>query len=564
MLSRLESEGSLARCEKLWEELIASSPCVKDLTEYNRFRLRNLPRLERIRPAVLLGPINNFCFPNFHTLELLKVADVVSLSTLWMNSTPSPDRLYYVWETERFPSLLGRLPEGFKPNLYWDSQAANAHIHPLGLEGAPFPTVAGVCHVQQVQACKYLSMLFDFVAPVGRAFDSYFSANGRAEVLQLPFGLNWASLNDSLIPEVSRDIDVSLTFSSDDCPVYAGRREEVFALVEEFRDKWKEKFRVEIANELDQQEYRKLLKRSLISINVVGVNGPYNYRTCEIMSSGTLLFQLDTRLNPVPSDDEELFVEGEHFIRFRPDNLEQLLLHYLDNPQKIARIAFGAKEFLRGEYSYENLYRELLSEIAERWNPGSRDLSSDAGDYLLGCSMWNQAKINDFPFLGVGLIFPFLTFQEELMIRSNLLATLPEALHVFERNTLSKFLRLKDPGNLKFLESCESFELADFLFRTNPEHPGLIWNYLALAAEKEWLPREKLAQLCKEELLDVEWPFYDSCFWLLRQNAKPHWMSVKDFETHQFKYLQVPLLSNLNGPGAEWGIYRDFLVRMLE
>ena len=117
---------------------------------------------------------------------------------------------------------------------------------------------------------------------------------------------------------------------------------------------------------------------------------------------------------------------------------------------------------------------------------------------------------------------------------------------------------------MNFLESCEPFELADFLFRKNPEHPGLTWNYLALAAENEWLPIDELAQVYKRELLNAEWVSFDSCFWLLRHNAKPDWMNVKDFESLQFNYLQVPLLSNMDGPEAEWRIFRDLLARMLE
>ena len=50
------------------------------LTQYNLFRLRNLSKLNFERPAVLIGAVNNAHFPDFHTVDLLKVADVISLT----------------------------------------------------------------------------------------------------------------------------------------------------------------------------------------------------------------------------------------------------------------------------------------------------------------------------------------------------------------------------------------------------------------------------------------------------------------------------------------------------
>jgi len=40
---------------------------VEILVEYNRFRLRNQGKLKRKRPSILVGPINDAGFPNFHT-----------------------------------------------------------------------------------------------------------------------------------------------------------------------------------------------------------------------------------------------------------------------------------------------------------------------------------------------------------------------------------------------------------------------------------------------------------------------------------------------------------------
>ena len=186
-LKRLERDGDLNRCEEAWRESLEVESHHRFLTEHNCFRLRNLPKLEWKRPAALVGAINNSAFPNFHTIGLLKVADVVSLTT--NESSPSrPDRISYKWEEECFSTICRRLPKGFSPDLFWDAQAAHRHIHPRGLGNAPCPTVAALCHVQQVHACATLATIFDFVAPVGRAFDRFFRETGTAQVLELPFG----------------------------------------------------------------------------------------------------------------------------------------------------------------------------------------------------------------------------------------------------------------------------------------------------------------------------------------------------------------------------------------
>ena len=86
----LESEEQNARgrnhlleIDSKWLELVeqAEESTVFEIQiRYNRFRLRNL-KLLRKRKALLLGYINDHTFPNFHTREFLKVADVISLTT---------------------------------------------------------------------------------------------------------------------------------------------------------------------------------------------------------------------------------------------------------------------------------------------------------------------------------------------------------------------------------------------------------------------------------------------------------------------------------------------------
>ena len=563
-LKRLETAGDLDACEEEWTEGLEKESGQEMLVEYNRFRLRNLPKLEKKRPAVLVGAINNYSFPNFHTLDLLKVADVVSLTARLM-AIKHPDRLSYEWEVDRFPTICSRLPNGFQPDLFWDAQAAHSHIHPQGLEEAPFPTVAGLCHVQQAQVCRSFAMLFDFVAPVGRSFDPFFLKNGRAQVLKLPFGLNWASFHDifSAKPNIEADIDLSLTFAPSDDPVYGGLRGKVVKIVERFRQKWGEQYHIEIVSGLQKDEYEEILGRSRISVNVVGLNGPYNYRTCEIMNAGALLLQLDTTLNPSPSDDEELFVEGEHFVRFQLDNFEEIALDLLRNPNRVDAISAAGAKHLLEEYSYERIYENLIREVTAQWQGPEREIPPEAGDFLLGSAMCFQASTTDFPTLGTSLLLPFLSYQEKVMLYANVLAFLPEMLEVFDRLSLAMLMRESDPVKTELLQSGEISEFADYLLKKDESHPALLWNFLALAAENGWLPRHELIEVSKTHLKNMEWPAFDGCFWLLRHQARPNWVSPNTFSQILTRRLVVAIFENEDGDEGEWRIYRDYLVEIL-
>lgn len=563
-LKCLERDGNLARCESAWCESLEVESHHSFLLEHNRFRLRNLPKLEKKRPAVLVGSINNSAFPNFHTIGLLKVADVVSLTTTEA-STSHPDRIFYTWEEECFSSICRRLPAGFSPDLFWDAQAAHRHIHPRGLGNAPCPTAAGFCHVQQVHACATLATIFDFVAPVGRVFDRFFRETGTAQVLELPFGLNWASFHETYTGsrEENRDIDLCLTFSASDNPVYGGLRSEVVNLVEKFRRKWGERYRIEIASGLKKEEYEKLLARSRISINVVGLNGPHNYRTCEIINAGVLLLQLDTSLNAIPSDDEEIFIEGEDFVRFRLEDFEEIALKLLQEPDRVQNVAQSAKLRLENEFSYEKLYQKLLREVSTRWKGPNRAIPLSKDDFKLSSAFWHHSNSPDFMRMGVGALVQTLERSDDLIFYANLLAILPEALNVADREWLAKLMSQRDPALATQFPTGKLQVLAGGLFAKNLEHPALVWNFITLAAEGGWLAQEKLIECANANFTNHEWQSFDSQTWLLRHQARPSWVSQDAYLRLYMDRLIVPLLSNREGGAGEWLIHRDFLLELL-
>jgi hypothetical protein len=143
MFDRVEREATsgdaLDQVELQYRQALSGAPrAIPLLVAYNRFRLRHASRLRHRRPKVLVGYVNDALFPNFHTIPLLRVADVVSLTT-GQERLPTIDRVSYDPATERLGDVLSRLPEGFAPDLFWDNQVEHRHVIPLGLEAAPFP-----------------------------------------------------------------------------------------------------------------------------------------------------------------------------------------------------------------------------------------------------------------------------------------------------------------------------------------------------------------------------------------------------------------------------------------
>ena len=102
---RARSKNHLNEIEDKWENVLSETTeenYVEAFKRYNRFRLRNLLVLKKKRPGLLLGYINDHQFPNFHTFELLKVADIVSLTSSREDQANEVDRVYYFPSSDDF------------------------------------------------------------------------------------------------------------------------------------------------------------------------------------------------------------------------------------------------------------------------------------------------------------------------------------------------------------------------------------------------------------------------------------------------------------------------------
>ena len=561
--SKVRGKSHLHELERRWHralEEVRGDAETLYLARHNRFRIRNRASLREKRPGILLGYINDTHFPNFQTVEILKVADIVSL-TLNESSSSEIDRVHYDLVKDDMKSIRKRLPKGFDPVFYWDMQAAHGHVHPRGLSCAPFPSVASICHVQQGPAVKTICEMFDFVLPVGKVFSRALSY-GKASVFHLPFGFNWASFHRSFEKvDGCRGVDVSVTFSSSLNPAYHEYRNRVISLVSKLRQKWEGRFRIEISSGLSQGEYKDLLSRSRISLNVVGINGPFNYRSCEIINSGALLFQANVSEDGLPVDYEGILEEGEHFVSFTLENLEARLLEYLENEERTKAIVVSASDQLKKKHSYEELAGLLTSKI-QKVGFKRESSSLDQDDYFLGSFLWQQYQKQDTRILGAALIGRALAqCSNDLSLFSNYLAILPELIAAmgfdFLKNSISRrneaLAESLDPANLK--------QIAVQLFTIKVDHAATCYNFLSLSLELEWSSPEILRPIAEQAFVGKQWPDF-SRDWILRPCGSRHDMDSDTFNELRYRHFHLPLLKVANKE-QEWIVYRNYLFALL-
>ena len=561
---RVRGKSHLHELENRWRDAVAEAPDDEEslfLVHHNRFRIRNISSLKEKRPAILLGYINDSHFPNFQTIEILKVADIVSLG-LKESSCAEIDRVFYHLSKDDMNAIRKRLPKGFNPSFFWDMQAVHGHVHPRGLSGVPFPSVASVCHVQQGPAVKTISEMFDFVLPVGRVFSDSVSY-GNASLLNLPFGFNWASFHRSFkSAERDRDIDISITFSPSTNPVYHQLRNQVLTVVSGLQQKWKSRFRIEIKSDLSKEDYRILLQRSKISLNVVGVNGPFNYRSCEIVNSGALLFQANVVVDGLPVDYEGILEEGKHFVSFSPQSLESCLLEYLGNGTKITEMASSASRRIKEKHSYEELAKSLTSKVSEA---GFLRASSEPerDDFLLGTFLWQQYQNEDTRLLGAAFIGRALAHcQDDLVFFSNCLAILPELTGALGMDFLKKAIGERNEGLSASLDPNNLKQIAVQLFTLKVDHVATCYNFLSLSLELQWSSPEVLRPIAEQAFVGKQWPGFSSD-WILRPCGTRHDMDSEEFNELRYEHFHLPLLKVVNKE-QEWIVYRNYLLALLE
>lgn len=544
---------TLDRIDEMYRELLSqyiNSNLL--LIAYNQFRIRNLKNLSFVRPQILIGWMNYDLFPNFHSIALLKIADIVSLAPI--DSESQIDRVPWNPLFDTIFDILNKLPDGFSPDLFFDNQIDGQHYIPKLLESAPFPTVAGLCHMYMYNVIKPATKLFDFVIPLSTPFIPYIKKLGHAHVLNLPFGLNWASFHHVIPVSKQKDIDISITFQPTDLP-----RKKTHELLNAFTKKHGNKYKIFIAdNRLNKDEYLDILKRSRISINVVGVHGPYNYRTCEIINSGAVLFQHNNLNYPVQTNLSEYLTEGEHYFDFDEFNFEEKLLSLLDETIDLNRISTAAQNKLTGDYSYERLYARLFEELCRVRIDGSNRISQEEGLFQLGKLYWGHQN----PQLRIGslMMIDVISRQEKDLQYINLLGIIPSTfstLSTEETSTILEFDNVLSSGCL----NGGYWQLVTHLHSHTSDHIVAIWNYIIATLELGKVDitachnlLDKIKHINTHDIFDDEKYVINLC---IPNQHKEIWPSEKQSK------IELELLISENQESRS-KIYRDFAFKTCE
>lgn len=574
MVTLLEQEEKNARSkahfleiEKKWESLIQCNEeeiSFETLKRYNRFRLRNQLVLRK-RPGLLLGFINDHRFPNFQTRELLKVADIVSLTSLKEEDEPEIDRVHYLPASDDFSKIRKKLPKGFRPKLFFDMQAAHGHMQPVGLSQMPFPTVAGICHHQHGPAAKTICEMFDIVLPVGEVFSPACNYQ-KANVLNLPFGFNWASFHRSFQKGKdwnAREIDLSVTFGPTKSPAYHGLRNEVIQVIENFQRKWSSKYLVKISSNLSKKDYRKLLENSKISLNVVAINGPYNYRSCEIINSGALLLQANVTDPGLKFSLDDVLRDEKEFITYNLDNLEERLLHFLEHPELARSIAQDAQKRLKTKYSYDALFKQLLDLLKDDISKKQVDKNSLVNDkFFVGKLLWQQHQNKEVQQIGAAFLLNILGEEKDtIRFFSNILAILPELIQAVGFESLKSLIAKQSNNLAESLDPQNLKQIAVQFLSIKMDHIALWYNFISLSIDLQWNPKEVIQQLVDQVLENNNWEGY-SQEWILRPPSRTISNDTKDLNQLRYDYFFLPLMKSKNYK-EEWDAYRKYCIKLV-
>ena len=481
--------AKLDSIDECYRNLVSISKDLTVLTLYNQFRLRNIEKLSFIRPRVLIGGMNSSFFPNFHSIGLIKVADVVSMSTL--PNENRIDRVYWNVFSDRFEDVLNKLPQGFVPDIFFDNQIDGKHYIPIGIENAPFPTVVGLCHMHRYNIIKRACKLFDVVIPLSKTFIPLIRDLDDAQVMDIPFGLNWGSFHEMISTGEKKDIDVSITFQRGD-----EYRNKVWDMVESFVKNNRYKYSFYLAkNRIEKNEYINILKRSKIAINVVGNHGPYNYRTCEIMNSGALLFQYTNIKHYIGTDLNEYFSDWIHYVSFDETNFNSNLNRLLDDDTLCKRISMAGEKFIRDQYSYELLYSELFNKIKMLTIGGNRRLSPSRAKLNTGLIYWHYDDNNISA--GSALAFQAIIENGHDKKYENILGLMPAFISSPNNSKIKTLLRF-DAELYTELKKGERY-LFDYLFSKCNESLLGYWNYF-MACPEFVIENKMIASLILEKI----------------------------------------------------------------
>lgn len=385
-----KSLQDLQECDKEFQDFIAASnKNPHALFLYNEFRVSNAFRMPKTRPRILLGGFMGQSFPPIHFFGLSQVADVVMLK-LGQSQDFGYHSVIQCDAQTSFQDILQKMPEGFLPDLYWDFQVESMHFIPVGIDNAPFPTVASVCHLFNFKAVEHICELFDFICPISKFFQKILEKKYPHKIIDMPFGLNWGAFDFLIQPGWEKSIDLCVIFRETASPIYPYRNA-ILEKCKQFNDKYGSRYSISIHNQfLPIEEYISILKRSRATINITGVHGSYNYRTIEAMCSGCMLFQFNWDNDFFENNFSELFTDGRHGVGFNLDNFDDKLLYYLEKPKLMQKIAKEAYAYVIQNYNYKVLFERLIKIVGEKQTDLTRKFDPQRSEHHVNMSYHYQ------------------------------------------------------------------------------------------------------------------------------------------------------------------------------
>lgn len=550
--------------ERTFQALIKQNPGDRVLLlNYNEFRVSNASKLLKTRPQILVGGPLGVLYPNLHTYPLFEVADVVCL-TFISEQSPLHSALFCT-PTTLFFDVLKRLPAGFEPDFYWDNQIENEHFIPAGIEIAPFPIVASLCHTYLHKSVEHVCELFDRVLPISKSHSEILKKKYPDKIIDLPFGVNWGAFDDFITPSWEKSIDVLIPFSESDKVPYCSKRNRVLELVRKFKDKYGTRFSIKTISGLPHEEYLSLLKQSRIAINVTGINGPYNYRTMESMCCGSMVFQYDWGDEFFKNNFSELFVEGVHGVSFNFENFESKLLHYLEHRELTEKIARSAYTYLKENYNYKVLYHKLINAIKKCEIKLPRKLPDQIDFHHIDMIYYYQNN-SMVDLLSYGIVSDF--DQRSWIHLNNLMIASGTSKDSSLFRSLLIVMATRQIAELEnadiWMLCCKFYE--DALSYTPNEFKWIIhWNYLLLSIEKGKAEKKDIAALIAYLKELIPQPFEEEQLTFKYYVDAPNYPEYALGESnHAFIDLNLELMKVIDKPFERAQLYRGYALKACE
>jgi len=262
-----------------------------------------------------------------------------------------------VRSTDSWEDVRRRFPDGWEPDFLALNLAYG--FVPAFLWRAPLPKV-GLATDWNLLWHYYRGRLprCDLVLTDGAGAEALAREGIAARAANL-YGCERMFVEETAPPAGLRDVDV--LFVGNLNPAVQRERAPWLARLAQLGRRW----RVQVRTGIFGEAYRRLLNRARIVFHF-SARGKLGRRAFEAANAGALIFQEEGN-RELPA----YFRDRQECVYYRPDNLEELIGHYLEHEQERLALTEAARARARS-CRFEDLWQEQVDEIERGW-PGLRD-----------------------------------------------------------------------------------------------------------------------------------------------------------------------------------------------